>query len=399
MYVFKLLKFALQNIFRNRMRSLLTSLGIIIGVCSVIVMVAIGQGSQNMIEEQLESMGTNMLMIYSMRRGPSQRSINRLSKDDIEKIRNESSYIQAVSGIVQRNYTVVGGESNWSTRVVGANPDYLTIRSWSIESGNFFDEEDTASRNRVAVLGNTVVKNLFGNNNPIGQSIRIGTNHFRVIGVLKTMGAAGMGDDQDDIIIVPLDTAMARLNKTHSLDSIYISVIRKEYMSNAQREAEAILKESHGIRASDDPDFEIMNMADIIAAASATSQTLTNLLAAIAGVSLLVGGIGIMNIMLVSVTERTREIGIRMSVGARKSDILMQFLLESLILSLMGGIIGILLAFGIGSLLSLTGMPFAINPVIILIAVVFAGLVGIFFGFYPARKAAGLYPIDALRYE
>ena len=399
MYVFKLLKFALQNIFRNRMRSLLTSLGIIIGVCSVIVMVAIGQGSQNMIEEQLESMGTNMLMIYSMRRGPSQRSINRLSKNDIEKIRNESSYIQAVSGIVQRSYTVVGGESNWSTRVAGTNSDYLTIRNWNIESGNFFDEEDVMSRSRVAVLGNTVVKNLFGNNDPVGQSIRIGTNHFRVIGVLKTMGAAGMGDDQDDIIIVPLDTAMARLNKTHSLDSIYISVIRKEYMSNAQREAEAILKESHGIRASDDPDFEIMNMADIIAAASATSQTLTNLLAAIAGVSLLVGGIGIMNIMLVSVTERTREIGIRMSVGARKSDILMQFLLESLILSLMGGIIGILLAFGIGSLLSLTGMPFAINPVIILIAVVFAGLVGIFFGFYPARKAAGLYPIDALRYE
>ncbi len=399
MYVFKLLKFALQNIFRNRMRSLLTSLGIIIGVCSVIVMVAIGQGSQNMIEEQLESMGTNMLMIYSMRRGPSQRSINRLSKNDIEKIRNESSYIQAVSGIVQRSYTVVGGESNWSTRVAGTNSDYLTIRNWNIESGNFFDEEDVMSRSRVAVLGNTVVKNLFGNNDPVGQSIRIGTNHFRVIGVLKTMGAAGMGDDQDDIIIVPLDTAMVRLNKTRSLDSIYISVIRKEYMSNAQREAEAILKESHNIRASDDPDFEIMNMADIIAAASATSQTLTNLLAAIAGVSLLVGGIGIMNIMLVSVTERTREIGIRMSVGARRSDILMQFLLESLILSLMGGIIGILSAFGIGSLLSLTGMPFAINPVIILIAVVFAGLVGIFFGCYPARKAAGLYPIDALRYE
>ncbi len=282
---------------------------------------------------------------------------------------------------------------------MGANPDYLTIRSWNVESGNFFDEEDIASRNRVAVLGKTVVKNLFGNDDPIGQSIRIRTTHFRVIGVLESVGAGGMGDDQDDVIIVPLDTAMARLNKTRSLDSIYISVIRKEYMSNAQREAEAILKESHGIRASDDPDFEIMNMADIIAAASATSQTLTNLLAAIAGVSLLVGGIGIMNIMLVSVTERTREIGIRMSVGARRSDILMQFLLESLILSLMGGIIGILLAFGIGSLLSLTGMPFAMNPIIILIAVIFAGLVGIFFGFYPARKAAGLYPIDALRYE
>lgn len=399
MYIFKLMKLSFQNIFRNRMRSLLTSLGIIIGVCSVIVMVAIGQGSQNMIEAQLESMGTNMLMVYSMRRGPSQRSINRLSKADIEKIRNESSYIQGVSGIVQRNYTVVGGESNWSTRVVGTNPDYLTIRSWNVESGNFFDEEDLESRNRVAVLGKTVVKNLFGNNDPIGDSIRIETNHFRVIGVLESVGAAGMGDDQDDIIIVPLDTAMTRLNKTRSLDSIYISVIRKEYMNNAQREIEVILKENHNIRAADQGDFEIMNMAEIIAAASETSKTLTNLLAAIAGVSLLVGGIGIMNIMLVSVTERTREIGIRMAVGARKNDILFQFLLESLILSLMGGIIGILFAFGIGFIFSFTGIPFAVNPMVIIIAVVFAGFVGIFFGYYPARKAAGLYPIDALRYE
>jgi putative ABC transport system permease protein len=393
MYIFKLLKFAFQNIFRNRMRSLLTSLGIIIGVGSVIVMVAIGQGSQNMIEAQLEAMGTNMLMIYPARRG------SRLTKDDLTKIRNESTYIQAVTGLVQRNYTVVGGEGNWQTQVVGANPDYLTIRNWQVDTGNFFGEEDVASRNRVAVLGTTVVTNLFGNNNPIGESIRIGTNHFRVIGVLKTLGAAGMGNDQDDIIIVPLDTAMSRLNKTRWLSSIQISVIRKEYMSNAQREVEAILKESHNIRADGEADFEIMNMADIIATASETSKTLTNLLAAIAGVSLLVGGIGIMNIMLVSVTERTREIGIRMSVGARKSDILIQFLLESLILSLMGGIIGILLAVGIGKILSLTGMPFAINPMIVLLAVAFAGLVGIFFGYYPARKAAGLYPIDALRYE
>jgi putative ABC transport system permease protein len=392
MYILKLLKFALQNIFRNRMRSLLTSLGIIIGVCSVIVMVAIGQGSQNMIEAQLESMGTNMLMIYPQRR-------NRLTKDDLEKIRNESSYIQAVSGLVQRGYTVVGGESNWATTVVGANPDYLTIRSWEVDQGNFFGEEDLESRSKVAVIGMTVVENLFPADNPIGQTIRIGTNHFRVIGVLESIGAAGMGNDQDDIIIVPLDTAMTRLNKSRWLNSIQISVVRKEYMSNAQREVEAILKESHNLRANDEADFEIMNMADIIATVSETSKALTNLLAAIAGVSLLVGGIGIMNIMLVSVTERTREIGIRMSVGARKSDILMQFLLESLILSLMGGIIGILLAFGIGFIFSLATVPFVINPIIILIAVVFAALVGIFFGYYPARKAAGLYPIDALRYE
>ncbi|MDR2900506.1 MAG: ABC transporter permease, partial [Treponema sp.] len=254
MYILKLLKFALQNIFRNRMRSLLTSLGIIIGVGSVIVMVAIGQGSQNMIEAQLESMGTNMLMIYPQRR-------NRLTKDDLAKIRNESSYIQAVTGLVQRSYTVVGGESNWSTQVVGTNPDYLTIRSWEVDQGNFFGEEDLESRNRVAVLGTTVVENLFPNDNPVGQSIRIGTNHFRVIGVLAPIGAGGMGNDQDDIIIVPLDTAMSRLNKTRWLNSIQISVVRKEYMSNAQREVEAILKESHNLRADEEADFEIMNMS------------------------------------------------------------------------------------------------------------------------------------------
>jgi putative ABC transport system permease protein len=392
MYLFKLLKFALQNIFRNRMRSLLTSLGIIIGVCSVIVMVAIGQGSQDMIETQLESMGTNLLTIYPERR-------NRLTKNDLEKIRNESSYIQAISGISQRGYTVVGGESSWQTNIIGANPDYLIIRSWEVASGNMFGEEDLESRSKVAVLGTTIVENLFGNANPIGETIRIGTNHFRVIGVLESLGGGGMNGDQDDTIIVPLDTAMTRLNKTRSLNSIQISVVRKEYMSNAQREVEAILKESHNIRSDEEADFEIMNMSDIIEVVSETSKTLTNLLAAIAGVSLLVGGIGIMNIMLVSVTERTREIGIRMSVGARKSDILIQFLLESLILSLMGGIIGILLAFGIGWLLSFAGIPSVINPIIILIAVAFAGLVGIFFGYYPARKAAGLYPIDALRYE
>ncbi len=399
MHFIKLIKSSFRNIFRNRMRSLLTSLGIIIGVCSVIVMVAIGEGSQKEIESQIESMGTNLLTVMARRRGPGQPMVNRLSKSDVQKIKNEASYVQAISGISQRTYTVVGGESNWSTTVMGVEPDYLTIKSWGVTEGTFFGEEDLSSRSKVAVLGATVVKNLFGTVDPIGQSVRIGTNHFKVIGVLESKGAGGMGNDQDDVIMVPLDTAMTRLNQTQTLNSISVSIVRKDYMDNAQREIEAIIREAHKLNTSDTADFEIMNSADIIATASKTSQTLTNLLAAIAGVSLLVGGIGIMNIMLVSVTERTREIGIRMSVGARKRDILLQFLSESLILSLMGGIIGILLAFGIGRILNLMHIPTVINPVVILIAAIFAGLVGIFFGYYPARKAAGLYPIDALRYE
>ena len=395
----KLLKSSFRNIFRNRMRSLLTSLGIIIGVCSVIVMVAIGEGSQREIEAQIEGMGTNLLTVMARRRGPGQPMINRLSKSDVQKIKNEASFVQAISGISQRTYTVVGGESNWSTTVMGVEPDYLIIKNWDVTDGSFFGDEDLASRNKVAVLGTTVVKNLFGANDPVGQSVRIGTNHFKVIGVLDSKGAGGMGNDQDDVIMVPLDTAMTRLNQTQTLNNISISVVKKEYMADAQREVESILKEAHKLNAWDAADFEIMNMADIIATASKTSQTLTNLLAAIAGVSLLVGGIGIMNIMLVSVTERTREIGIRMAVGARKRDILFQFLSESLILSLMGGIAGILLAFGIGQALALVNIPTVINPVIILIAALFAAFVGIFFGYYPARKAASLYPIDALRYE
>ncbi|ULQ60303.1 ABC transporter permease [Brucepastera parasyntrophica] len=391
-----LLKSSFRSIFRNRMRSLLTSLGIIIGVGSVIVMVAIGQGSQSQIEAQLSAMGTNLLVVMPMR-GPGR--ANRLTKADVTKLRNEASYISAISGISQRSFTVVGGETNWDTTVMGVDPDYLTIKNWKIKDGSFFEESDLASRNKVAVLGTTVATKLYGNSDPVGQSIRIGTQHFKIIGILDSKGASGMGNDDDDVIMVPLDTAMTRLNQTQTLNNIQISVVREDYMEQAQKETEAILRESHKLSSSAAADFDIMNMADVIATASQTSKTLTTLLAAIAGVSLLVGGIGIMNIMLVSVTERTREIGIRMSVGARKRDILLQFLSESIILSLMGGIIGILLAYGICSVLSFFSIATVVNPIIIAIAALFAAVVGIFFGYYPARKAARLYPIDALRYE
>jgi putative ABC transport system permease protein len=282
---------------------------------------------------------------------------------------------------------------------MGVEPEYLLIRSWDVEKGSFFDEDDMAARNRVAVLGATTADNLFGEEDPIGGRIRIGNNHFTVIGVLRRKGAGGGGNDQDDVVMAPLDTVLTRLVNSRNLSSIAMSVIRKEYMSAAQNEANLILKEAHKLGAEDTADFEIMNMADIIDMASETSRSLTTLLAAIAGVSLLVGGIGIMNIMLVSVTERTREIGLRMAVGARRRDILVQFLSEAVILSLMGGIIGIGLAALVCRILTAAGIPTAINPLIVAAAAAFAALVGVSFGYYPARKAAALYPIDALRYE
>ncbi|MCL2480306.1 MAG: ABC transporter permease [Spirochaetaceae bacterium] len=393
----KLINSSFRNIFRNRMRSLLTSLGIIIGVGSVIVMVAIGDGSRIQIESQLSSMGTNLITV-TPRRGTT--IPNRLTKADSEKLRNEASYIRAVSGIRQRNFSIVGGSSNWSTTVMGVEPDYLIIRNWDVQEGDFFEEKDLASRNKVAVLGTTVASELFKTEYPIGQSIRIGTNHFKVIGVLEKKGVGAMGNDQDDVVMVPLDTALTRLSQTQTLNSIALSVIREDYMTQAQKEIDIIMREAHNITQYGAATFDIMNMADLIATVSKTSQVLTNLLAAIAGVSLVVGGIGIMNIMLVSVTERTREIGIRMAVGARKRDILFQFLSESIILSLIGGIIGIIFSILVCKFLTtFMSIQTYVNPVVILISVLFAAIVGIFFGYYPARKAAGLYPIDALRYE
>jgi len=398
MTVAKLISASARSIFRNKLRSFLTSLGIIIGICSVIVMVAIGEGSQAQIKKQIAAMGTNLLMVMPPR-GP--REANRLTTADVKKLRTESSYLAAMTGEVRLSSTnVVGGSTYWSTSVYGLEPDYLTIKDWAVKSGNFFTNADLASRNKVAVLGSTVASKLYPGEDPIGKSIRILTTPFTVIGVLNSKGSTGRGEDQDDVVMVPLDTAINRLTKDRKIYSIEMSVASESLMTEAQAETTSILRESHKLAVGADADFDVMNQSEIIKTASQTSQTLTGLLAAIAGVSLVVGGIGIMNIMLVSVTERTREIGIRMSVGARKQDILLQFLSESVILSLLGGLIGILLALLISGILqTFLNMPTVISPSVILASTGFAAGVGIFFGFYPARKAANLYPIDALRYE
>jgi putative ABC transport system permease protein len=397
MRIGKLIEFSFRSIFRNRMRSLLTSLGIIIGVCSVIVMVAVGQGSQAQIKKQIAAMGTNLINVMP-ERGPN--VANRVSRADEKKIKNEASYLSAISGLTNGTFDVVGGNGSWETSVMGVEPDYLVIKNWAVETGNFFGDSDLDARSKVAVIGKTVEKELFDGLDPIGQSIRIGTTPFTVIGILAEKGSTGMGNDQDDVIMVPLDTAINRLSWSRSLDSITMSVVRDDLMDKAQAEIDVILREAHKLSSTADAQWDIMNMAEVIKTAQKTSNTLTTLLAAIASVSLVVGGIGIMNIMLVSVTERTREIGIRMSVGARKRDILFQFLSESVILSLLGGIVGILLAAVIcWALKTFFSTPTLINPIVILASAAFAALVGIFFGYYPAKKAAGLYPIEALRYE
>ena len=406
MNIVQLLYTCFRSILRNRMRSLLTSLGIIIGVGSVIIMVALGEGSQQAIEDQMTAMGTNLLQIMPRRQvsrsgqNVSMR-MNAFNKNDVQKLRDESSFAVAISGVVQNNnVSVAGGEGNVQVLVQGVEADFFIIRNWNVTRGFLFDEEDMILRSRVAILGSTTAKNLFVNAEAsLGEQIRIGNNYFVVIGLLESKGAGMGGNDQDDVVLVPLDTAMTRLNNSRNINMIVMSVVDKDYMEVAQKETEMILRESRNIPEGISTDFSIMNQADMIDMASATSKTLTTLLAAVAGVSLLVGGIGIMNIMLVSVTERTREIGIRMAVGGRKRDILLQFLTESVILSLIGGILGIGMAILVCRIMLTTGIPAKINPLIVAGSALFAAMVGIIFGYYPALKAARLYPIDALRYE
>ncbi|MCL2243255.1 MAG: ABC transporter permease [Treponema sp.] len=393
-----------RSILRNRMRSLLTSLGIIIGVGSVIVMVAMGEGSQRAIQEKISAMGTNLLQINH--RPPSRNTQSTytrrssFSKEDIDKLKTEATYASAVSGVVQSETNLIGGEGSVRVRLQGVQPDFLKARNMVVDSGYFFDDDDLEARNTVAVLGRTTAKNLFTDpQKAISQQVRIGNVYFTVIGLLETRGTDIDGRDIDDIVLIPMDTAMTRINNSQYANHIVISVIRSEYMEAAQREIELLLRESRSIPDGINSDFAVANQTNTINTASETSRILTGLLTAIAAISLLVGGIGIMNIMLVSVTERTREIGIRMAVGARKRDILFQFLTESVILSLMGGVIGIGLAFLACRVLFGIGIPTAINPMIVAVSAFFAALVGVIFGFYPALKAAKLYPIEALRYE
>lgn len=400
-----ILKVATKSILKSRMRSLLTALGIIIGVAAVVVMVAIGDGAQLKVEQQIASLGTNLIIITpgasntgGVRGGAG--TFNRFTFDDVDKIATQSTLAKAVSPVVIARVQVIGGIGNWFTMIQGVSPDYLDIREWPLQSGEFFTERDVTSRNKVCVLGTDVVKNLFPNEDPIGQTIRIRSVPFKVIGVLTSKGQSSVGTSNDDVILAPSRTVLDRLSGGKFISSIQVSAQSSEKIPATIEELRGIMREAHKLTQGEADDFTIRDQSDITEAATETSRVLTILLASVAGVSLVVGGIGIMNIMLVSVTERTREIGIRLSIGARASDILIQFLTEATVLSLTGGIIGVLLSFLITYLLNTyTDQSAYIKPQIIMIAFGFAGAIGIFFGFYPARKAAALNPIDALRYE
>lgn len=400
-----IVKAATKSIMKSRMRSLLTTLGIIIGVSAVIVMVAIGNGASQKVEDQIASLGSNLIIITpgtstsgGIRGGAG--SFNRFTLDDVDKIKNEATLITGVSPLVRSGGQIIGGTGNWFTQIQGVSPDFLEIRSWTLESGEFFTDRDITARAKVCVLGSEIVENLFPNEDPIGKQVRIKNVPFKVIGVLKSKGQTAVGTSNDDIILAPSRTVLDRLSGGRFISSIQASALSSEHNLAAQEELRQIMRESHKLSTGDDDDFTIKDQSDLAETATETSRTLTYLLAAVAGVSLIVGGIGIMNIMLVSVTERTREIGIRLSVGARPGDILIQFLTEAIVLSIAGGLIGILLSFFTVYILNnYTEQSAIIKPEVLFIAFGFAGAIGIFFGFYPARKAASLDPIDALRYE
>jgi putative ABC transport system permease protein len=400
------LKASLRSLSKNKMRTFLTMLGIIIGVASVIAMLAIGQGSRESIQKQISNLGTNLLTIFPSAsmvggvRSEAGTSV-KLSIDDYKALSTRCPAVMYSTPTVRTSGQLIAGSQNWRTSVWGVYPDYFPIRSLDIESGSVFTMNDDKTAAKVCVIGHTVAKYLYGEGaDPVGRLIRINKIPFFVIGLIAPKGQNAWGQDQDDIVIAPFNTVQERMLTITYINSIMVSATSEKMIPEATDEITQVLKERHRLGPSEDPDFSIRSQADIANAASATSGILTVLLASIASISLLVGGIGIMNIMLVSVTERTREIGIRMGVGARGRDVLLQFLIEALMISLIGGIIGV----GLGILTSeliAHGMSWPITITIqsILLSFLFSTAIGIFFGWYPARKAANLNPIDALRYE
>ena len=399
------LKIALRALARNKARSALTMLGIVIGVGSVIAMVSLGQGAQQQVKQQISSMGSNLLIVTAGSRtsGGVRGGIGtatRLTPEDAEAILRDTTTVAAISPGVNSSATVVFGNQNWTTRAEGVGVDYLQIRGRAIAAGDFFTEADTRSAARVAVIGQTIATELFGGGDPVGQTIRVRNLPFRVVGTLVAKGQSSMGQDQDDILLMPYTTVMKKMQSTTFISTIYVSAVSEQATAQAEGEIAALMRARHSIRAGQDDDFTVRNLTDIAEAAEQSSQVMTMLLGGIAAVSLLVGGIGIMNIMLVSVTERTREIGIRMAVGAKTGHVQNQFLIESLVLGLLGGLGGILMGVAVSYGVSVGfGWPQSISPVAVVVSVLFSMGIGVFFGYYPAKKAAALDPIEALRFE
>jgi putative ABC transport system permease protein len=400
------IRLALRALARNKLRSTLTMLGIIIGVGAVIAMVALGQGAQEQVQQQIAAMGSNMLFVGSgsMNRGGLRMgwgNTKTLVMNDVQAIARECPAVALAAPGAGAGAQVVFGSDNWGTRINGTEPQYFEIRDWPLAEGTPFTQEDVTLAANVAVIGETVRKNLFGAVAPVGQTIRISNLPFKVVGVLTAKGqSAAMGDDQDDTIIIPITTLQKKITGQSWLRYISVSAKSKASSYAAQQQIQALLRDRHKIRPGQDDDFGVRNLADLAGAADEAGAVLTLLLAIVASISLLVGGIGIMNIMLVSVTERTREIGIRMAIGATESDVHRQFLIEAVTLSFIGGAIGILLGLVTTFLIPrVLGWAVSVSMIALVVAVVFSIMVGIFFGFYPARKAARLNPIEALRYE
>jgi putative ABC transport system permease protein len=402
---FQIMKVATRALGKNKMRSGLTMLGIVIGVAAVIAMVGIGQGAKQMVNDQIAALGENLLNIFpgSQQAGGfhfGAGSITTLTPEDAAAIKDNCSAIKLISPVARSGAQVVAGNLNWATSIEGYGPDFLEIRSWPLASGAFLTEQDVKGATKVCILGKTVVDNLFPGQDPIGQIVRIKKLPFRVIGVLSSKGQNAFGQDQDDIIVAPYTTVLRKVSGRTNINYIIASAVNKASITLASTQITDLLRQRHRISANDDSDFTIRSQVDIATVANSTSGIMSILLGAIASVSLMVGGIGIMNIMLVSVTERTREIGIRMAVGAKGRDIMIQFLAESIVLSLIGGIMGIGLGVLSAKIISaLLHWPVFTSVPAIAMSFFFAGFVGVFFGFYPARKASQLDPIEALRFE